>query len=270
MSTDLTKVCLGKKPFTPDHRDLALSKYVNKRILASQVPAALNMATAFPAPDGTQPAWDVDALGNDDAGDCVFAGPGHQTTLVGALTGKPSVVTKDMAISIYSKLTGYDPVTGDNDNGYDIRTMLNYWRQTGLYGHKILAYASVNWLDPDEVAIAQFLGCGVIGGFQLPTASQGQVDDQGRQLWFVPKGGWPKGQGPGTWGGHCIFVPGTSPGMDQGNSWGGATHWTADWRAQCCDEMWLIVLDHWSLANGRVPTGFALQDLLSDVASRAQ
>ena len=261
--------CLGKKPFTPDHRDLALSKYLNKRILANQVPAALNLATDFPAPDGSQPDWDMDALGNDTAGCCVFAGPGHLTTLVGAITGKPSVVTKDMVISIYSKLTGYNPVTGANDNGYVIRDMLNYWKNTGLYGHKILAFAGVNWKDPDEVAIAQWLGCGVIGGFQLPIVSQNQVDAQGRQLWYVPTGGWPAGQDPGTWGGHCIFIPGTSPGMDEGNSWGERTHWTADWRIQCCDEMWIVIPDHWATATGGIaPNGFALQDLLNDVASR--
>ena len=87
----------------------------------------------------------------------------------------------------YSKLTGYNPVTGANDDGYNIRDMLNYWKSTGLYGHKILCYASVNYKDPDEVAIAQWLGCGVIGGFQLPTASQKPSRTQGRQLWYVPK-----------------------------------------------------------------------------------
>ena len=63
-----TNRCLGKKPFVIDHRDLALKKYVDKTILANQVPAALNLATAFAAPDGSQPAWDGDALGNDSAG----------------------------------------------------------------------------------------------------------------------------------------------------------------------------------------------------------
>jgi len=259
---------LGKKPFVKDYRDKALKNYLDKRILAKQVPAALNMATCFAAPDGSQPDWDKDPLFNNMAGCCVFAGPGHMTTLVGALTGKSSVVTADMVRDIYSKLTGYDPNTGANDNGYVIKDMLKYWKSTGLYGHKILCYASVNFWDPDEVAIAQWLGCGVIGGFQLPTASQNQQDSQGRQLWYVPKGGWPTGQGPGSWGGHCIFIPGTSPGMDEGNSWGDPTMWTIDWRTQCCDEMWIVILDDWAVLNGRSPAGFALQDLLNDVAAR--
>jgi hypothetical protein len=268
METPMISRCLGKKPYVKDSRDKALKNYLDKRILAKQVPAALNMATCFAAPDGSQPAWDGDVLGNDTCGCCVLAGPGHMTTLVGALTGKQSVVTADMVKSIYSKLTGYDPVTGANDNGYVIRDMLNYWKSTGLYGHKILCYAAVDYKDPDEVAIAQWLGCGVIGGFALPVASQGQVDDQGRQLWSVPKGGWPLKQGPGTWGGHCIFVPGTSPGMDEGNSWGEPTQWTIEWRSSCCDEMWLVILDDWAVLNGKSPVGFALQDLLNDVASR--
>ena len=268
METPMISRCLGKKPYVKDSRDKALKNYLDKRILANQVPAALNMATCFAAPDGSQPAWDSDPLGNIRAGDCVFAAPGHMTTLVGALTGKPSVVTADMVLAAYSKLTGYNPITGDNDNGYVIRSMLNYWKIIGLYGHKILCYAAVDYKDPDEVAIAQWLGCGVIGGFALPKASQAQVDDQGRQLWSVPKGGWPHGQGPGTWGGHCIFIPGTSPGMDEGNSWGEPTQWTVDWRMQCCDEAWIVIMDDWAVMTGRSPTGFALQDLLNDVASR--
>ena len=269
MEAAMANRCLGKKPFVSDRRDLALRKYIDKKILANQVPAALNLATAFPAPDGSLPVWDGDALGNDVAGCCVFAGPGHMTTLVGALTGKPTVVTKDMVIAVYSHLTGYNPVTGANDNGYVIRDMLDYWKSTGMFGHKILAYAGVNWKDSDEVAIAQWLGCGVIGGFQLPLASQNQADTQGRQLWYVPTTGWPSGKGPGTWGGHCIFIPGTSPGMDEGNSWGEPTQWTIGWRTQCCDEMWIVILDDWAaLAGGTAPTGFALQDLLNDVASR--
>jgi len=268
METPMISRCLGKKPYVKDSKDRALKDYLDKRILANQVPAALNMATCFAAPDGSQPAWDSDPLGNDRAGDCVFAGPGHMTTLVGALTGKQSVVTANMVLSIYSKLTGYDPVSGNNDDGYVLRDMLNYWKGTGLYGHKILCFASVNYKDPDEVAIAQWLGCGVLGGFRLPLASQNQTDAQGKQLWHVPKGGWPSGQGPGSWGGHCIFIPGTSPGMDEGNSWGDSTHWTADWRNQCCDEMWLVIMDDWAVLNGRSPVGFSLQDLLNDVASR--
>ena len=268
METSLISRPLGKQPFVKDSRDKALKNYLDKRILANQAPPALNMATSFAAPDGSQPAWDRDALFNDKAGCCVFSGPGHMTTLVGALTGKPSVVTADMVKTLYSQLTGYDPATGANDNGYVVRDMLNYWKNTGMYGHKILCYAAVNYLDPDEVAIAQWLGCGVIGGFQLPIASQNQQDAEGRQLWYVPQGGWPAGKGPGSWGGHCIFIPGTSPGMDQGNSWGEPTQWTADWRMQCCDEMWLIIMDDWAVLNGRSPVGFALQDLLNDVASR--
>jgi hypothetical protein len=268
METPMVSRPLGKKPFTKDSRDKALKNYLDKRILANQVPAALNMATCFAAPDGSQPSWDQDPLFNNVAGCCVFAGPGHMTTLVGALTGKPSVVTADMVKAIYMQLTGYDPVTGANDNGYVIRDMLNYWKSTGLYGHKILCYASVNFLDPDEMAIAQWLGCGVIGGFQLPLVSQNQKDSEGRQLWYVPQGGWSAGQGPGSWGGHCIFIPGTSPGMDQGNSWGEPTQWTADWRNQCCDEAWIVIMDDWAVLSGSAPNGFALQDLLSDVASR--
>jgi hypothetical protein len=56
--------------------------------------------------------------------------------------------------------------------------------------------------------------------------------------------------------------------MDEGNSWGEPTQWTVDWRMQCCDEAWIVIMDDWAVLTGKSPTGFALQDLLNDVASR--
>ncbi|CAB4131389.1 hypothetical protein UFOVP276_185 [uncultured Caudovirales phage] len=266
---NMSKLPLGKKPFEPKTKDLHLKAYINKAaiITAASVPASMDWLS-FSCPDGEKPQPDTDALGNDRAGDCVFAGPGHMVNMVRAQTGNSSRVSTDEVIAAYSKYSGYDPVTGANDDGYYVRDMLNIWQRTGLYGTKILAYALVNWKDPEEVAIASWLGCGTIGGYSLPIASQDQQDEAGRQLWYVPTDGWPCGKGPGSWGGHCMWLRGASPKLMTANSWGIDTTWTLDWQAQCCDEMWVALVDSWQLTTGRAPNGFAYGDLLADVKAR--
>ena len=257
---------LGKKPWEPDTRDLLLKDYIDKPTLVevAQVPGALDWgAFADVAPD-------TDPLYNQKAGCCVLSAPGHQVKMVGQVTGAPVLVTEQMVRDAYSALTGYDPVTGANDNGANIRDMLNWWRQKGLYGTTIAAYCAVNWRDADEIAIAAWLCGGLIGGYNLPIASQGQNDENGNPEWSIPAGGWPANQGPGTWGGHCIYQHGTSPGLDEANSWGEPTVWTPGWRADCCEELWAPLLSLWVLRTGRAPNGFAWADLLRDVEARGQ
>ena len=266
---DHSKLPLGKKPFLPKAKDLHLKNYINKAaiISAAQIPAAPDWQ-AFSCPDGNLPPPDTDALGNDRAGCCVFAGPGHQLNMINVQLGDQSRVSADDVLAAYSKYTGFDPITGENDNGYYVRNMLDHWRAEGLYGTKVIAYALVDWTNPEEVAVATWLGCGTIGGYALPLASQGQIDDLGRQLWDVPAGGWPAGRGPGTWGGHCVWLRGASPKLMNTNSWGQDTVWTLEWQQACCDEMWLVLVDKWVDASGRAPNGFAYEDLLADVKAR--
>jgi len=263
---DFSQLPLGKKPFVAKSKDLKLANYIDKSavISAAQVPLALDWQ-AFRCANDEIPPLDTDPLGNDRAGNCVFAGPGHQTNMIRAQQGIGEKVTKEQVIAAYAKYSGYDPVTGANDDGFVVRDMLKIWQRDGLYGCRALAYALVNWHDPDEVAVASWLGCGTIGGYSLPKESQDQHGEDGKQLWYVPQGGWPSGRGPGTWGGHCIWVRGTSPKLSTGNSWGQTTLWDLDWQKQCCDEMWLVITDEWATCS---PNGFSYQDLLNDVKAR--
>lgn len=260
---------LGKQSFTPKAKDLKLKAYVDKAALidSGQVPPASSW-TAMLTPSNNLPQKDTDPLGNDEIGLCVYAGPGHMVKLISQQTGVGLTVTRQQVVDAYAEDTGYDPVTGANDNGAVIRDMLKRWQSKGLYGTKALAYALVDYTDPDEVAIASWLGCGTIGGYALPLASQKQVDSMGRQIWFLPDTGFPKGQGPGTWGGHCIYETATSPAIDGGNSWGDNIIWTPEWRQACQDECWIVLVDAWKLVTGRAPNGFAWEQLLADVAAR--
>jgi hypothetical protein len=263
---------LGRpEPFKPDHRDLLLKNYLDKprllEVVLTTSDAPMNCDwSAFPTPSGKPPTPDTDPLGNSTAGDCVLAGPGHMVNMIGKQTGNDAlVVTAKMALAAYTKYTGYDPATGENDNGWIIRDMLKAWQQDGLYGTKAIAYALVDHTDRDEVALANWLGCGTIGGYALPITAQSQVDAKGRPQWFVPFGGFPAGKGPGTWGGHCIYKHG-----DTSNTWGESLVTTQEWDNACCDELWLVAVDCWQIATGRIPSGFAWGDFLRDVQARQQ
>ena len=263
---------LGKLPFTPKAKDLRLSSYIadkGRLLEAADVPAAPDM-TALWTPAGTRPVPDTDDLGNSEIGLCVYAAPGHKVRLIGQLTGQPMLFpTRTDVIGAYAKGTGYNPVTGAGDNGASVRDMLGGWQRDGLYGTKALAYVLVDNRDPDQVAIATWACCGLIGGYKLPVVSQDQ------DVWSIPPGGWPAGKGSGTWGNHCIFQEAQSPTMRVGNSWGIRKPWTQEWDAGnsiqpgCCDELWMVLVDAWQMA-GRAPVGIAWADLMADVAARTE
>jgi hypothetical protein len=153
-------------------------------------------------------------------------------------------------------------VTGANDNGANVRDMLKEWHTTGLYGTTLAGFCAVDWTDADEVAIAAWLCGGLIGGYALPVRIREQDPD-----WFVPKT-LTKDDEPNSLGGHCIYGHGTSPGLDEANSWGEHTTFTPAWRNKYCFELWAPVLGSWVTRSGRCPNGFAMADLLADVFAR--
>ena len=256
------QVLLGKNSHVADSRDLMLSNYIRIPVLlqSDQAPADPDWQS-MPTPDGSLPVHDNDALGNDVAGNCVLAGPGHMVNMIGKQVGNPSLnVTAPMALAAYSKYTGYTPGNKSTDNGWMIRDMLKAWKTDGLYGTKILAYAAVNWKDELEVALATWISGGLIGGYTLTSEVWDQVDSKGRPQWFVPKSGFGKGIG-----GHCIYTHG----VRNGNTWGESVVWTQDWATARCDELWMPIVDGWQLASGLSPNGFAFQQLLSDAVARS-
>lgn len=256
---------LGKRPYLPDHRDLLLANYVDKQriIDGASVPAALDWSY-WPRLDGSRVPYDTDPLHNDDLGDCVFAALAHKLRRVGELTGNATLA----GITAETVKTTYLAATGGVDEGFVIRDMLKIAKGTGLFGVRADAFALVDHTDPVERLVACWIGCGTINGYRLPLASQNQTDPQGRQLWHRPEGGWPKDQGPGTWGGHCEDNHAEGPNLGTDNSWGQRTTRTEEWLQDCCDECWLALFPEWA-PTGRAPNGFAYQQLLSDARARA-
>lgn len=119
----------------------------------------------------------IGMLGNDQYGDCVYAGDGHTTeeqTFYGQ--GTEYVCTTTEVLAAYAAQTGFNPVTGANDNGDTVQNGLDFLRKTGFGGHKIAAFAQIDPTNLADVklAIAEF---GVVAiGMAFPAFAMDQFN----------------------------------------------------------------------------------------------
>lgn len=250
---------LGLTPSPPKASDLRLANYLDrpKLIEAIQAPRLLDWA-AVPLPSGSRPMPDRDPLANDRKSCCTFSAGGHWANLVAQHALLPLRVTDEQVEADYLRITG-------GDNGASIRDdLLRTWLHDGLWDTKLLAYASVDYTDPEEMALASFLGIGLLGGYALPLVSQDQVDERGRPQWTMPAGGWPEGKGPGSWGLHAIYTHGER----SGNTWGEDVVTDMPWHGGCCFELWFGLLDIARIGDRGI-NGFDWQQLVADAEARA-
>ena len=136
---------------------LQLRNYVNP--LKIDLPERTNYASK------AMPCLDQIML-NDVLGDCTAAAAFHIEGLLQANAGRPQQKFANVQIKeFYSETTGYDPSKTDahgnnpTDQGGDEGTVLNYWRDHGLYknGHKIVGHASVDGTNWDLARSAVYL-----------------------------------------------------------------------------------------------------------------
>jgi hypothetical protein len=239
---------LGKKPARHDPRTLRLAKY-----LRALPPPPLSI-------DWTLKAGPFGMMANDRLGDCTIAGAAHMVQVWTGNASSPLVIPDDQVIAAYSGACGYNPADPSTDQGGDLLTVLNYWRNSGIGGHKIFAYASVNPLNGAEVMTAIDLFGGVYSGANLPVSAQSQVGSQ----WTVTDG---PDAAPGTWGGHCIpWVKGDTGSLSC-VTWGALQAAAWPWIDRYVDELYAIITYDWIAANGASPSGFDLATLQADLAA---
>lgn len=252
---------LGKRARRLDSRTLKLARY---------------LTTSLPTPassGGYQRkvrSWPMYL--NDSLGCCVIAAMGH---MIGQWTayarGKGVILADQDILRAYSAVGGYVPGDASTDNGCDMLTALNYWRQTGIGGHKILAFAAVNWLNHVEVEQAINLFGSLFVGVALPISAQGSP------VWEVPSSGPYRDGSPGSWGGHAECDVGYNavrsgglfnrrrPGL-MPITWGarGAKTWA--FMDTYCDECYVALSQEWIESRGLSPSGCDLDHLRSDLA----
>jgi hypothetical protein len=253
----MAELPLGKRPATDDSRDLMFSRYVEPTVLPTP-PAQFGHEALF----GPK-AWGM--LGNDEWGDCAWAGPAHETMILTTEGGHPATFTTASVVGDYSAGTGFDPNAGPpgsnpTDKGSDVREVLGYRRSTGIADadgkrHKIGAYVKLEQGNLNQLYQALYLFQVVGIGVEFPATAMDQ---------FHAGKPWDVVDGAKIEGGHYIPVVARRD-LIEVVTWGALQGMTEAFYTKYCDEAWAYVSEV-DLQNGRDPEGFDLAQLRADLA----
>jgi hypothetical protein len=249
------KVKLGKSPARYDSRTLQLAKYIPTATLAPP-PATEDYSKKVSS-------WPM--MLNDTLGDCTCACAGHMIEQWTTYSGTPVVPANPSILKAYEAVSGYNPANPQSDKGAVILDVLNYWRNTGIDAHKILAYASLEPKNHGEVedSVALFGNCYL--GVELPLTAQNQT------VWAVPPGG-ATGQGaPGSWGGHAVPIVAYDTRGLTVITWGAKKRMSWGFLDAYCDEAYAVVSQDWiSKVTHLAPDKFDLAALEADLKQITQ
>jgi hypothetical protein len=248
---------LGKQPATHDDRDLLFTKYVD----TSQIPPApaeFGHETLFP-PKG----WGM--LGNDEWGDCAWAGPAHETMLLSTEGDHPAAFTTEGVLSDYAAGTGFNPNAGPpgknpTDKGSNVRDVLQYRRKTGIVDsqqarHKIGAFVKLEPKSLAQIYQAMYLFQTVGIGIEFPGSAMEQFN--AGKPWSVVEGATIEG-------GHYVCCVAKRQNIDV-VTWGALQQMTVEFFEKYCDEAWVYVSTE-DLQKETDPDGFKLGQLKEDLA----
>ena len=245
----------GKKAPRLDQRTLQLSSYLDLTALPP-IPSCKYWS-------GGIKNWGM--MKNDVLGDCAIATPGHMVMgwTVNAL-GSPIIIPDKQIVKAYSAVSGYDPKTGANDNGCQVLDVLNYWRKTGIGGHNIKAFASVNPKNLKQVMAATYLFGGVYLGMALPAMLQSLNMMDGD--WVLPNPLPKDGSAdPYSLGGHAVPIISYDPNWVYIITWGGTRRVSWPFFRMFCDEAFAAISQDWVKPSGISPSGLNMAALMADV-----
>lgn len=225
----------------------------------SALPLFPDYASSLPAPppsvdwQSKVKSWPM--MANDRYGDCTCACVGHLVQLWTTANGAPVVLSDADVLGLYAAVTGFDPDKPETDNGAVMVDVLDYWRKTGVAGHRLAGYARTRVGHHDHVKQAIALMGGVCLGVAFPSA------------WF-DQDTWDVGRGPKyrPEGGHEVPAVGYDSKTLTVVSWGRLYRLT--WAAldRYCEEIEVPVSADWADADG-APSGFDLKTLLADMGA---
>lgn len=210
---------------------------------------------------------------NDNVGDCTCATAGHDILQWSTYAGKPFKPTDQEILRAYQAVSGYNPNDPNSDVGANVLDVLKYWRKTGIGGHKITAFMSVNPKDRTEImqAVQLFGNCYI--GVGLPISAQDTINgENGNPVWSVPSTGANGDGAPYSWGGHAIPIVGYGADTHENKgvevvTWGQLYDVTWGFLQLYCDEAFAILSPDWfDVLSGNSPSGFNSQQLLADLA----
>lgn len=240
---------LGKLPARPRPKDITFHQ-------VATVPSALQPAPVGFGHYSLVPAWGM--LGNDQYGDCVWAGADHETMMLNAENERTVTFTPEDALADYAVVTGFDPANPATDQGTDVHAALDYRRQTGLRDsvsdrHKIGAYVSLEPGDWTQMLEALRAFDFVAIGFEVPDYAMAQFS--AGKPWSYQKGGTIEG-------GHYVPVVGRPHvSMIDVVTWGATQQMTRAFFHAYCDEAYGVVSAESLNAKDVTPEGLDMDAL---------
>jgi len=189
---DHSQMKLGRKAIKTDTRTLCLARYLTP-----------SLPPPPPTADWTRGQTDWGMMLNDTLGDCTIAGVGHVVQvwdLNTTSTTSVEAIPDSTILDYYESWDGYNPSDPSTDQGGIELDVLNYWKKSSFANHNLLAFADPSVANIDEVRQSIALFGGVYIGLSMPITAQTQ------DVWDVVPDGGSKTK-PGSWGGHCVFVP---------------------------------------------------------------
>lgn len=241
---------LGKLAPKLNSKTLLFSKYIDDTVLPKP---AKKVYREYKTPEEAKLMY-----GNDQYGDCTCAGAANLLILATCHTGKVVIPTLTDVLDMYTAISGFDLITGANDNGAAMTDALNHLRTVGLSGHKILAWAKINHKNLQHRKIACDLFGATYVGVQLPGQAQSQFEN--RQSWEVVENDTNEG-------GHAIIRTGYGALGDNYVTWG---KWdqkaSAAWSLAYVEEEYVVITQDWfNSVTKLTPGGLDLATLESDL-----
>ncbi len=238
---DPSKVKLGCMPSRRDKRTLKLANYV-----ALPKPPAECRWDKIKASN----LWGDD--GNSTYGNCVIVCAAHMLDSAIANESDPNAKRiSDADVISLSRTMGAL-------NGYNILDRLNWWRKTGMWGHKIQAFASVNLHNRDLIKYTINAFGSIDLAVNLPIAWQGT------DTWECGNG---RSYNPGSWGGHSIPALGYDDSWIYVCTWGEIIPCSWDALDLYFDEQYAVILPEWFAADAKSPSGFDSAALMKDLVA---
>lgn len=204
-----------------------------------------------PAPNASDWSTKLRDLGpmlNNQIGDCLAAGAGHAVQAFTAANGV-QIIPRDAAVlAMYIAISGYDPMDPLTDRGAYTLDALNYWRKTGVDGHKIDAYAALTLRNREHFKQAIHYYGGVYAGLWLPRSAEAQ------DRWHVMLGGTAGDPARMSWGGHCVWMLGYNGYGVLCITWGQLLWMSWAFLDTYCDEAFAVTSRLWADTDG-APSG---------------
>lgn len=226
-------------PYAPEQKK---RMYASAFLRPSELPAVPTMVDYV----SKVTSWPM--YGNDQIGDCTCAAAGHMIQAWTAYgQGKAVEISDSAVLKAYEDVSGYRPGRPDTDRGAVMQDVLDYWRKTGVGGHKILAFAQLDLNNADEIKAALYLFGHVYLGINFPSSAMDQFDNG--EPWDVVRRSQIEG-------GHAIDMGYEADGENHKViTWAQVQEMTPAFFAKYVEEAWVVISQEWIDAVGQNPAG---------------